>query len=62
MDDAIASVSQARLSSQVGYTVLRKAMDAQQEESEALISMIRELEPAPDDASGASGGGLDLYA
>jgi hypothetical protein len=62
MEDAISAVSQSGFSSQVSVAVLRKAMDAQQDEGEAFISMIRQLEPAEDGAGDASAGGLDLYA
>ena len=68
MDDAISSVLSAQnagLSDQVGYTVLRKAMDSQKEEGAAIVQMIKQAGEVGQEGSrgGVTGAqGLDLYA
>jgi hypothetical protein len=59
MEDAISAVGAAQVNSQVGVTVLRKAMDAQEQEGAALIEMIK---AAAQGVGGDEGGGLDVYA
>ena len=68
MDDAVSAVlaaQDASVSDRVGYTVLRKAMDAQQEEGDQIVAMIKQAGEAGEQASASargSGGGLDVYA
>ena len=52
------ALSQLQFSQQVGYAVLRKAMDVDAASAAALIQAI----PQPPPASGALGGLFDAYA
>jgi hypothetical protein len=63
MDSAVSSVLAAQHASTadaVSMTVLRKTMDAQQQEGDQMVALIAQ---AADIGKGSSGpGGLDLYA
>jgi hypothetical protein len=63
MDSAVSSVLAAQhadVSNQVSMAVLRKTMDAQQEEGASIVAMIAQAGEAG--KSGGGGRGLDLYA
>jgi hypothetical protein len=69
MDSAVSSVLAAQDAStadRVGYTVLRKAMDAQQQEGAQIVDMIKQAADAGQQASarasGSGAGTLDTYA
>jgi hypothetical protein len=64
MDSAISSVlaaQHASVSDQVSMTVLRKTMDAQQEEGAQIVAMIAQAGQAGSPKGGGAQG-LDLYA
>lgn len=63
MDDAVSSVLAARdasTSNQVDMTVLRKSLDAQQEEGAEIVNMIKSAGQVQEGGRTASGG-IDVY-
>jgi hypothetical protein len=58
--NSASAIQQARVQDQVAIAVAKQSMDAQKQQGEAMVELIRSASPRPGQGS-CSGGACDIY-